>query len=222
MLIGRNVELAGIAARLDAARSGRGGLLLVAGEAGVGKSSLATAAADAATSTGVPVRWGRCRETEGAPAYWPWSQVFAGEPRTDPALAPLWHGSDGMPGDRFRLFDAATRLLTEPGTAGPALVVLDDLHRADEGSLALLSFAVPVLGRSAVVVLGTYRPAEAGAGHPLNRLIGEAAGDALEHLDLGGLSPAAAAELVERLGVPGSTPPACTSAPAATRSSSRS
>lgn len=202
MLIGRDGELNRAAARVGAATRGHGGLLLVSGEPGVGKSTLVTAAAAGAAAHGVGVRWGRCRETEGAPAFWPWTQVLDGTPRTDPVLDPLWSGETAAGGDRFRLFDAATRALTGLGTGEPLLVVLDDFHRADEASLALLRFVVPVLGRSCVVVIGTYRPAEVSAGHPLALLLEETAGDpALESLELSGLSVDDTAALVREWGV---------------------
>ena len=68
-LVGRTVELAGIAARLEAAAVGHGGLVLISGEPGIGKSSLAITAAEQARQRGFQVALGRSRETDGAPAY---------------------------------------------------------------------------------------------------------------------------------------------------------
>jgi eukaryotic-like serine/threonine-protein kinase len=73
--VGRTAELAVLTADLDAAVAGRGGVVLLAGEPGIGKTRLAEELAAHATARGVVVLWGRCWEGEGAPAFWPWVQV---------------------------------------------------------------------------------------------------------------------------------------------------
>jgi predicted ATPase len=73
--VGREAELAALTADLDAAVGGRGGVVVLAGEPGIGKTRLAEELAAAATSRGALVLWGRCWEGEGAPAFWPWVQV---------------------------------------------------------------------------------------------------------------------------------------------------
>ena len=73
--VGREAELAALAADLDSAAAGRGGVVLVAGEPGIGKTRLAEELATQATAQGALVLWGRCWEGEGAPAFWPWVQV---------------------------------------------------------------------------------------------------------------------------------------------------
>jgi predicted ATPase len=73
--VGRTAELAVLTADLDAAVGGRGGVVLLAGEPGIGKTRLAEELAARATARGVVVLWGRCWEGEGAPAFWPWVQV---------------------------------------------------------------------------------------------------------------------------------------------------
>src|SRR4029453_19143086 len=72
--VGREGELAALTADLDAA-AGRGGVVLVGGEAGIGKTRLAEELAVQAPARGALVLWGRCWEGEGAPAFWPWVQV---------------------------------------------------------------------------------------------------------------------------------------------------
>jgi hypothetical protein len=64
--------------RLERACAGEGGVLLLTGEPGIGKSRLAEHLADLAAAAGCTVVWGRCWEAGGAPAYWPWIQVFRG------------------------------------------------------------------------------------------------------------------------------------------------
>src|SRR4051794_39722042 len=75
-ILGRQSELAAIEAALVDARSGRGALFLLVGEAGIGKTRLATEAAERARHAGFRVVWGRSAEGGGAPAYWPWTQIL--------------------------------------------------------------------------------------------------------------------------------------------------
>ena len=74
--VGRERELVLLRSRLDTAIAGRGGIVLLAGEAGIGKTRLAEELAEAAQARGVGLAWGRCWEGEGAPAFWPWLQVL--------------------------------------------------------------------------------------------------------------------------------------------------
>jgi predicted ATPase len=76
--VGRAGELAALTADLDAAVGGRGGVVLVAGEPGIGKTRLAEELAARASGRGAVVLWGRCWEGAGAPAFWPWVQVIRG------------------------------------------------------------------------------------------------------------------------------------------------
>ena len=76
--VGRAGELAALTADLDAAVGGHGGVVLVAGEPGIGKTRLAEELAARATARGAVVLWGRCWEGAGAPSFWPWVQVVRG------------------------------------------------------------------------------------------------------------------------------------------------
>ncbi len=175
LFVGRVEELRQLEAARAAAAQGHGGLLVVAGDAGVGKTRLVTEFAARATAAGSRVLWGRCREIPGSPPYWPWSQALGGYlpgqdlalPQTDAAylahLAPALAG-DGAPAplageqDHFRLFDAVSRALRAAAARRPVVVILDDLHAADLPSLRLLQFLTPDLPGSAVLLLGTVRP----------------------------------------------------------------
>ncbi|WP_155360046.1 AfsR/SARP family transcriptional regulator [Acrocarpospora macrocephala] len=155
-LIAREAQLRRIADRLAEAARGQGGVLLVAGEAGIGKTRLAQAAADAA---GVRVVWGRCVEADAAPAFWPWLQALreVGERAAD-TVRRLTSGSGDPAADPdVALFDLHERVL---GTlaAEPVMVVLDDLHSADAASLRLLRYAARELHRRPMLVLATLRP----------------------------------------------------------------
>jgi predicted ATPase len=159
--VGREAELAALTADLDAAAAGRGGVVLVAGEPGIGKTRLAEELAAQATARGALVLWGRCWEGEGAPAFWPWVQVVrAYVQAADPAA--LRHDMGAGAADiaqvvptvreclpdlpsppptepeaaRFRLFDSLAGFLRGAAARQPLLLILDDLHGADAPSLA--------------------------------------------------------------------------------------
>src|SRR5947207_390988 len=88
--IGREHERTQIRALLDHARNGRGGVVLLAGEPGIGKTRLASEMAEQAAKIG-QVYWGRCWEGEGAPSLWPWLQILRAvvESSSDADLAGL-------------------------------------------------------------------------------------------------------------------------------------
>ncbi|TKK89074.1 hypothetical protein FDA94_11220 [Herbidospora galbida] len=157
-LIARTEQLARIDERLAAVRRGQGGVLLVTGEAGVGKTRLAQAAAEEAEASGLAVGWGRCAEDTGAPAFWPWLQVLRDLGR-DTARS-LLTGDEALADDPgAALFELHARVVDDlAGGPVPALVVLDDLHWADAASLRLLQFAAGELARRPVLVLATLRP----------------------------------------------------------------
>jgi len=203
-----------MAGRLAAARAGRGAVVLLGGEPGIGKTTLAAEVADKARRDGMVAAFGRCREDGDAPPYRPWVQVLRqvlaapGRPlpssRRDRLLAPLLGSADdgswdepGKP-DRFRLFDAMVSALAWPGSPG-VLAVIDDLHRADDASLAFLRYLAMEVHPLPLVVLGAYRDTEAGPGHPLMAAVGAMAdGGALEVLALQGLADAEVRTLVAR------------------------
>lgn len=163
-LVARRAQLQRAGERLAEARRGRGGVLLVSGEAGIGKTSLAEAVADETAALGLAVAWGRCAEDTGAPAFWPWLQALRdlGPDAADAlgALSGVTARPAGEPG--AALFELHERVVHALRSAGPALVVLDDLHWADTSSLRLLAFAAGALHRTSVLVLATMRPEPGG------------------------------------------------------------
>ncbi len=132
------------------AAAGRLGVVLVSGDAGAGKTALADQVSQRLAAGGWLVTAGRCPEHEGAPAGWPWAEALrrlaAAVPPADPApLAPLLTDTPVPDGDaaaaRFRLHRAVAGYLDAASQAAPLLVVLDDLHRADGETLAMLADA---------------------------------------------------------------------------------
>ncbi|MGY1619874.1 ATP-binding protein [Geodermatophilus sp. SYSU D00691] len=214
-LVGRTGELAVLDRRVSETVAGRGGLVLLAGEPGIGKSRLAEEAGRRATGQGCRVVWGRCRETEGAPAFWPWTQVLQ-VVLADPGAAvpdelrPLLERRSAVPrqADRFRLFDAVLARLCACAARQPLVLVLDDLHRADAASLRLLDFVVPAARDVPLLLIGTYRDTAVRAPHPLAALVGERVGAAgTDHLALGGLGEEDVARLVAVLAPAGGALP---------------
>ena len=159
MLAGRERELATFDRAVAELASGRGALLLVSGEPGIGKTRLANELAAIATARGVRVAWGRCWEAGGAPAYWPWHEAFT-------ALAmPFPDGANIAASDpaqaRFALFREIAGELVKAASAGPIAIVLEDLHAADPSTVLLLELIATQLRTSPILVLGTYRDFEA-------------------------------------------------------------
>jgi class 3 adenylate cyclase/tetratricopeptide (TPR) repeat protein len=211
--VGRHAERAELEAALDRALGGQGRLVLVAGEAGIGKTRIVEELCADARAREARVAWGRCREGAGAPAYWPWRQALrgyaAGRPPEEVAaelgpdvteLAQLLPELAGVEGARrpateldpemarFRLFDAMTSCLRSAAAGRGLVVVLDDLHWADRASLLLLGFVAGELADTRLLVVGTYRDVEVDRHHPLSGTLAELFRQpATSYLSLGGL-----------------------------------
>ena len=185
LFVGRDAEVALLQGRLAEAAAGRGAFVGIAGDPGIGKTRLLEELVVRAALPDERVLWGRCLSHEGVPPYWPWTQAIRSyveradaaalradlgpcaadiaqlvpevrerlpdigtAPRIDPEQA------------RFRLFDSLTTFLRRAAARQPLVLVLEDLHWADQASILLLSFVAPELRRTSVLVAGTYRGAE--------------------------------------------------------------
>jgi DNA-binding SARP family transcriptional activator len=213
IFVGRERELAQLGAALLDARFGQGRLVLLSGEAGIGKSRLADELAAQASSQGADVFWGRCWEAGGAPAFWPWVQVLRGcvsnaNPETlrwqlgrsaaDVAhlLPDLRERFPDLPeapaldsdGARFRLFESTAAFLRRMAAERPLVLVLDDLHAADTSSLLLLEFVVSEIVDARVLILAIYRDPELEPGDPTAAALADVARRASLRLSLGGLA----------------------------------
>ena len=227
-LLGRALELDTLRGRLALAEQGQGGLMLIEGDPGVGKTTLAEQLARMARERGFEVIWGRAWEDGGAPPFWPWIQVLrAIAEREGPERLRAWLGSGGselsllLPElglqsaprsdapcydmnaarTRFRLFDVLSRTLrqlcaTSSGArTRPWLIILDDLHAADDGSVQLVRFLMPELRELGLLLVGTYRGLVCADKEALSSLVEHGAGSTLH---LRGFLPTEVAELLSR------------------------
>jgi DNA-binding SARP family transcriptional activator len=203
-LVGRDTELAHLRGRLHDAASGHGGVVVLVGEPGAGKTTLAEATAHLADRAGFISAWGRCLDAASTPAYWPWSQVLLALP-DGPRVAAARQRLDGdVEGEgensvrQFRAYQAVAAALSEAAASTPVLAVVDDLHAADDASLALLQLLAGDLHRMPALLLFTVRDTE-----PVPAL-GQALGELLRHpgaerVAVSAFEPADVAALLERL-----------------------
>jgi hypothetical protein len=144
---------------------GRGRVVLVSGEPGIGKTHFAEALAAAAAERGLLVVWGRAWEVEGAPPFWPFFEALRALSRLVPELPTpsemtAWLDGTSAPPDegiRFRLFDRIVEHLRAVGAHRPLLLVLDDLHAADKPSLLLLQLLARSLHGLRLLIIATHR-----------------------------------------------------------------
>src|SRR5688500_4946948 len=154
-LVERETQLAALGEHLDAAVAGRGRLALVGGEAGVGKTSLVRAFAE---ERGGDVRFAWCA-CDG---------LFTPQP-----LGPLLELADQLgltvDGPRGQVFAATLEALRRV----PTVVVVEDVHWADEATLDLIRFLGRRLEQTTTLLIATYRDDELGPHHPLRVLLGD-------------------------------------------------
>jgi predicted ATPase len=223
IFVGRERELGELLRALEDAASGRGRLVLLAGEPGIGKSRLADELAARARERGARVLWGKCWEEAGAPAYWPWVQALRSYLRSsDPeqVRAQLGQGAGAIaqmlpeiesivpdlvpppPADpesaRFRLFDATTTFLVNASRDTVLVLVIDDLHAADTASIRFLRFLASQLAESRILVVATYRDVELTPDDPLSADLSELTRESITRLlPIAGLSQSEVGNLIE-------------------------
>ena len=215
-LVGRHAELATLTGAMERAAAGRAAGVLLAGDAGVGKSRLLAELAERAAGQGYPVLVGRCLDTaESALPYLPFTEIVGRLAGTRPELverhAALRHllpghhprGEQAAEDRRLgqvRVFDAVLSVLDELAASTPALVVLEDLHWADRSSLDLLVFLLSRLSGQRLLLVASYRTDDLHRRHPLRPVLSELVRlPAVERVELGPLDPATTLQLVRRL-----------------------
>lgn len=178
--VGRERELATLTAALDAAVSGAGGLVEIAGEAGMGKSRLVEELVHQARLRGARVLVGRCLEGDGSPAFLPFLDSLDAALRDESDLERLI-GADAAlaarlfprlasrlreapapavtdaTSERYLVFQAVATLLARVAAPAGAVLVVEDLHWIDQPSLALLRYLAGRLDGTRLLVVATYR-----------------------------------------------------------------
>ncbi len=222
---GRAAELARLDRRLEEARGGRGGVAMLVGEPGIGKTRTLEEFAEAARGQEAVVLWGRCYEGEAARPYGPFAEAIAEYVRSaelETLRADLGLGAaplarlvpllrERLPDlpepaplqpdeERTRLIDAVTQFLLAVAERTPTVLVLDDLHWADAGTVALLRHVARFAARGQLLVIGAYRDVEVGREHPLADVLGVLPRETTyDQLALAGLEPAEVQELLGSL-----------------------
>jgi predicted ATPase len=190
--IGREQELAHLRRLLDGALVGRGELVLIAGEPGIGKTRLAQEQAAEAASKGMRPLTGHCVDRQGSPPYLPFVEIVetlqrhlplssfrevlgdaAGEmARLLPGLRRSWPELPSpleLPPEQERryLFNCFAEVLHRASNLAPPMLVLEDLQWADEATLLLLEHVSRRVAETPLLILGTYRDTELDPGSGL-------------------------------------------------------
>jgi DNA-binding CsgD family transcriptional regulator len=168
-LVGRDRERATVRDHLAAALAGHGSLVLIGGEAGIGKTALAEALLAEAADQGALVLVGRCYDLSETPPYGPWAAALALAPRGDDQPTPPDLSGHGV-ASQGALFAAVRDHLAARALRQPVVLLLDDLHWADPASLDLIRVLARDLADRPLLLLATYRADEI-ARHPLYALL---------------------------------------------------
>ncbi|MER5443712.1 AAA family ATPase [Streptomyces sp. NPDC002790] len=212
--IGRADELARLTGVLERAAAGEPRAVLVAGDAGVGKTRALTEASAHAAATGLTVLTGHCVDLGdvGLP-YLPFTEIL-GAAAADDRLAPAFAAYPAVdrligaasgagpapdPGSRLQLFEGVAGLLADLAELTPLLLVVEDLHWADQSSRDLLRFLLSrgVLQPRRLAVFASYRADDLHRRHPLRPLLAELIRlPAVDRLDLRPMADADMARLV--------------------------
>ncbi|MEU6580243.1 BTAD domain-containing putative transcriptional regulator [Nocardia sp. NPDC046763] len=218
-LVGRAVELEALTDSVTRAHAGSGGLIVVTGESGIGKTAVADAVSGRAGEAGLTVAWAAHPTGIRVPQLWIWIQILrrlgdefgdAGRnavrhkaPGVIDALVPEWHtGAAATPGPAatgFPLFEGIVTALAELAALRPLLLVIDDLHLADAASGSALLLLTARIARLPIQIVCTWT--YFGSGRPVNRQLYErlTGSSEISTVPLRGVDSDAAGELIERL-----------------------
>ncbi|MEE9284316.1 MAG: AAA family ATPase, partial [Dehalococcoidia bacterium] len=204
--VGREAERAELRRLLDQAAKGQGALAMIGGEPGVGKTRLSEELMAEARQRNMTALIGHCYEMEGAPPYIPFVEMVEAGARLFPPetfrdalgesapevakLMPELHrifpdipSPPELPPEQERryLFNGMREFIARTGRTQALLLVLDDLHWADDSTLLLLQHIAQQLHEMPVLILGTYRNVELDVARPLARTLEELLRQRLAH-----------------------------------------
>src|SRR5579875_2797007 len=175
LLVGRSHEQKSLKAALEATAQRHGGLVLVSGEAGIGKTSLVEDLARQAENAGYLVLWGHNYDLSTTPPYGPWIEIVRRYQSVslEPSIPALLDEPEALNalGSQRRLFAAATAFFAVVASQHPLVVILEDLHWADQDSLDLLRFLAREIAIQPILLIATYRSDDLTRHHPLAQLI---------------------------------------------------
>jgi hypothetical protein len=223
--VGRESEGSVIRAAIDRALTGHGSLVMLWDGPGVGKSRLATEMAEYASSVGFRCSFGRCYERDEPFPYLPFAEIIEGNlaqasslddyrrriadnaaelAQIAPSLRRIFpdipQPLELPPGQKRRyLFQSFSEALARAARTRPQLLVLEDLHWADESTLALLIHLANRIAQLPVVIVGTYRSGYSDDNPALVRTLEELIRMGVRPLKLGGLSKDAVAQMLRGL-----------------------
>ncbi|PKO14423.1 MAG: hypothetical protein CVU39_14305 [Chloroflexi bacterium HGW-Chloroflexi-10] len=219
-MVGRQAEMERMKTRWSRAARGYGGLMLLSGEAGIGKTRITQELALLAESQGARILRGTTANPELHP-YQAVTEAFQGalallaslegeqtrlsalavilpelKKRRNLVVVPVLAPEQ----EKIRLYDAAVGCLEKLAAPRPVLLILEDLHWAGESTLAMLEFITHNLENKAVLVVGTYREEEVHRGHPLRKMRRNLeAANLVDHLALSRLSIQAVEKLIQHI-----------------------
>ena len=193
------MELQTLLSALNEAKDGRGQIIMLLGEPGIGKTRCVQELSDSARKRSIMVLWGQCLDFEVAPPYWPWTEALDGYVKTceqgqlgrqlgqhASSLAELLPSIQAKLPDisipariiepdatQFIICNAVVDFILSASLAAQLLVVLEDLNYADARTLKLLEFFAPRIHSSNVLLVGTYRDVELTRQCSLSKTLGE-------------------------------------------------
>jgi predicted ATPase/DNA-binding winged helix-turn-helix (wHTH) protein len=202
--VGRDACLATLRACLEQALAGRAGSAAIVGDAGLGKTRLAEELATVARARGAHVLFARIHRAPPSPPFWPWTQLVGalasgfGEVAADLVRKALALLATARGGD-FPTFEAVTLAFRAAAAQSPLVIVADDVHWADEGSLLLLGYFAREVRDARVLLVWTYRDTAVGDDARGRALAAALRESGSVPVPLGGLTREESARLVSEL-----------------------
>ena len=198
VFVGRKLELKLLISGLKNTEKSKGSVILLKGEAGIGKTRIAHEISLAAKKRNFCVLWGRCYEEQGAPSFWPWIEAirdFIGAHSSEQIRDALGEGAADVAQivtelrtslplteppkklnpeeSRFRLYDSIRNFFRRVAKETPVLIVFDNLHCADRSSLRLLELVAQDACDARLLIVGTYKDTNLSLENPLSETLGE-------------------------------------------------
>jgi hypothetical protein len=175
LLAGRDDAKDRLNVAFDATLAGHGQLILLGGEAGIGKTTLTNWLCWAVEERGAIVADGGCYDLSTPPPYGPWLEILRGWPQGDsaPPMPEALHSGESISRltSQSALFELIAEFLEESSRWRPLVLILEDVHWADQASLDLLRYLIRPIDRARILLVATYRDDEVTRRHPLFTLL---------------------------------------------------